>query len=203
MHVFHSSMAFGKNSTTSFTLLATIFSISPHFQKLLLVLQKKKMLLSILTTNLWDHKCQALHKYTQIHFYFYSKTYRDMRVYSIWALFKIIIGLIMIRWLYTFINVYQQPIVGLSFGFLAIFMLVRGIGYFCFITWYKLFSPYLTEYHVSKSYKLGLLLGIFTLANLSLMVTWHRSRLIWLILIAVFIWLHFVLFDDKSHTSRS
>lgn len=125
-----------------------------------------------------------------------------MPLYSIGALFKVIIGLLMIRGLYTFINIYQQPIVGLSLGFLAVFMLVRGVSYFCFVAWYKLFSPALTERHMTKSYQLWLLLGVFTLANLSLMVTDHRNKSIWLLLIAVFIWLHLVLFHDRSAPAR-
>ena len=48
-----------------------------------------------------------------------------MNLYNIGALLKIIIGAIILAILYHYVNVYQDPGIGLSFGFLGVFMIVR------------------------------------------------------------------------------
>ncbi len=47
-----------------------------------------------------------------------------MRAYSIGAALKIIVGVGILAVLYNYVNVYNDPIIGLSFGFLGVFMII-------------------------------------------------------------------------------
>lgn len=109
-----------------------------------------------------------------------------MQVYSIGALLKIIIGISLLTILYTYVNVYQEPVLWLGFGFLSVFMVVRGISYFIFLLCYKLFSNAPKNIRSSASYKLSLLLGVYVMVNLTLMIIGKRTSLIGIGLLIIF-----------------
>jgi len=92
-----------------------------------------------------------------------------MKTYSIWALFKCIIGAAIIWLVYTYVNVYQQPLLGIGFGLLGVFLTGRGLSYFLFLGMYKL-TDYAWYKQISLSYKLSLFFGIYLLLNLALMI---------------------------------
>jgi len=48
-----------------------------------------------------------------------------MRYYHIGAIIKILLGIIIAFVLYNFINVYEDPGVGIGFGLLAVFLIAR------------------------------------------------------------------------------
>ncbi len=47
-----------------------------------------------------------------------------MRLYHMGAVIKVIVGIAILSILYHYVNVYQDPSIGISFGFLGIFMVV-------------------------------------------------------------------------------
>jgi hypothetical protein len=93
------------------------------------------------------------------------------------------IGLGILRVLYHYVNVYEDPVIGISFGFLGIFMMVRGATYYLFLFGYRLFSTRPQHVQSSLSYKLSLLLGLYVMINITLMITDKRSKLLALLLV--------------------
>ena len=90
-----------------------------------------------------------------------------MNLYSAWALLKILVGIAILAILYNYVNVYQDPAIGISFGFLGIFMLVRGLCYFVFLRMHRFFSAKPKHLHTSLSYKLSLMIGMYVMINLT------------------------------------
>jgi len=129
---------------------------------------------------------------------FYSKfSTKTMRLYNMWALIKIIVGIGIIAILYNYVNVYQDPAIWISFWFLAVFMIVWGIWYFIFLFAYKFFSKEYPHNQASLSYKLSLLLGMYVMVNLTFVITDHRNKLIWLVIIIAFILLQILFTKSK------
>lgn len=109
-----------------------------------------------------------------------------MRVYSAWAFFKIVFGSGILYVLYNYINIFEQPVIGLWFWFLGLFILVRWLSYFIFLGCYKLFSTLAADKQSSSSYKLSLLLGLFVMVNLTLMIVDKRTNIIWITVLVIF-----------------
>ncbi len=111
-----------------------------------------------------------------------------MQTYSIWALIKFIIWVIIVSILFKYVNVYQSPILGLSFGYLGLFMILRGIMYFFFLWLYKLRSSNTSDLKQSSfSYKLSLLFALCIMANLTLMINDTWSNLLGILSIVFFV----------------
>lgn len=122
-----------------------------------------------------------------------------MQTYSIWALLKFIIWTIIVSILYKYVNVYQSPILGLSFGYLWIFMILRWLMYFFFLWLYKLRSSETAHaQQTSFSYKLSLLFALFTMINITLMINDARSNLFGIITLLSFLGLIPLLAQDKN-----
>lgn len=121
-----------------------------------------------------------------------------MRVYSLGALFKTLIWILILWILYQYVNVYQDPVLGLSFGFFALFMIVWWASYFFFLIGYKFFSQKSDALQSSLSYKLSLLVGIFAMTNLTLMVVDKRTLFLSIVLLIAFLLLQMVITYDKS-----
>ena len=113
-----------------------------------------------------------------------------MQTYSIGAGIKFLIWLIIVSVLYNYVNVYESPILWLSFGYLGMFMIVRWLMYFFFLGLYKLRSSETVHaVQSSFSYKLSLLFALFTMVNLTLMINNIRTNFLWILTLLVFIWL--------------
>jgi hypothetical protein len=121
-----------------------------------------------------------------------------MRLYNMWAIIKIIVGISIIGILYNYVNVYQDPAIGISFWFLGIFMIVWGIGYFMFLLSYKFFSKEHLHKQASLSYKLSLLLGMYVMVNITFIITDHWNKLLWLAIIIAFIALQTLFWNQKK-----
>lgn len=101
-----------------------------------------------------------------------------MNIYHTGALLKILLAVIIGYILYNYVNVFQQPGVALSFGFLAFFLFCRSCAYFFFLWVYSLFSAKSSDYHIQKSYSMGLLSGVFVMLHVALMIMGNRTILL-------------------------
>ena len=127
--------------------------------------------------------------------------YSSMRFYSLWALLKVIFGLAMMWVIYNHVHVYQQPIIGLSLWFLAVFLSVWWGSYFFFLLCYKLFSKRMEQRQNSESYTHSLLLAVRTMVQLSLMITNNRSYFFAGITIAIFLVLHISIVHETAKST--
>ncbi len=115
-----------------------------------------------------------------------------MIFYNVWALIKIFIWITTLYLVYNYINVYQDPVFGLGFGFFGLFLISWGLSFFIFFIWYKIFSNKGNLYFASKSYKLSLLFGLFVLINLWFIIINQRDELVWGALLLIFIILQII-----------
>ena len=79
-------------------------------------------------------------------------------------------------------------------------MIVWGASYYIFLGSYKIFSHYPEHLQSSLSYKLSLLLGMYTMVNLALIITDHRTKFIGISLLVIFIILQIVFAGGKKQT---
>ena len=122
-----------------------------------------------------------------------------INLYNISSLTKIILWTVILLITYTSINVYEDPVIALSLWFLWIFILTRWISFFLFLVEQKLFHKLKSEDQVKKdSYKLSLLFWIFCIINVLLILWSHRNKLIWIILLIVFILMQIFLFERND-----
>ncbi len=126
-----------------------------------------------------------------------------MRAYSIGAALKIIVGVGILAVLYNYVNVYNDPIIGLSFGFLGVFMIIWWASYFFFLVAYKFFSTLPDYQQSSMSYKLSLLLGLYAMINLSLVITGKRSTILGVVLLLAFLWIQYMFIKDTKEVKYS
>ncbi|MBS8121554.1 hypothetical protein [Candidatus Vampirococcus lugosii] len=113
-----------------------------------------------------------------------------MLFYHIGSLIKIIIGFAILYIIYNYINVYQDPIIGLGFGFFGLFLISWGISFYIFFIGYKIFSKKDNILISSKSYKTSLLFGFYIIINTSLIIMENRTQTIGIVTIVIFLFLH-------------
>lgn len=119
--------------------------------------------------------------------------------YNTTSIAKIILWAAILLITYTSINVYEDPIVAISLCFLWIFILARWISFFLFLFEQRLFHKLKSEEWIKKdSYKLSLLFWIFCIINVLLILWSHRNKLIWIILLIVFILMQIFLFERND-----
>ena len=121
-----------------------------------------------------------------------------MLFYHIWSLIKILIWFWTIYLLYNYINIYQDPAIWLWFWFFAIFLIAWWISFYIFFIWQKIFLEKDNIFIASKSYKLSLLFWLFLIINLAFIVLEERNKFIWLIILAVFIFLHVLTYMENE-----
>ncbi|UFX83363.1 hypothetical protein [Candidatus Absconditicoccus praedator] len=115
-----------------------------------------------------------------------------MIFYHIGALIKIFVGVSIAYLLFNYINIYQDPIIGLGFGFFAVFLIVWGGSFYLFFLGQKLFAVKGALSIASRSYKLSLLFGLFVLVNLSLISLEERNKILGGIIFLIFLILHII-----------
>lgn len=120
--------------------------------------------------------------------------------YDIASLTKIGLGLAIMIIIYTQINVYEDPIIGLLFGFLWVFIFAWWVSFFVFYFFQKLFKSDIGKTRLLKdSYKLSLLFGIYAIINLLLISMEQWTKLLGLVVLVIFILLQIILLrDDKQ-----
>ena len=85
--------------------------------------------------------------------------------------------------IYHYINIYQDPVVGLSLGFLSVFLFIWGLSYFIFLIVAKFFSS--SYDHLSSlCYKLSLIFGLFVMVNITFFLVEQRNVILGIVLLA-------------------
>ncbi|MCX6825092.1 MAG: hypothetical protein NTY80_02595 [candidate division SR1 bacterium] len=121
-----------------------------------------------------------------------------MYLYHIASLIKFVLGLLILLVTYTSINVYEDPIIGISLGMLGLFIASRGASFYLFLAIQKFFREVSQERLIKDSYKLSLLFGIYVLINALFLLLGYRSKFLGLILLLGFIILQVLLFSEQS-----
>lgn len=122
-----------------------------------------------------------------------------LNLYHTTAIIKIVLWITVLLITYTCINVYEDPIIALSLGFLWIFILAWWVSFFLFLLWQKLFHKLKSDEDATKdSYKLSLLFWFFCIINTILLVMSRRNKLTWLIILVAFIFIQIFLFERKD-----
>ncbi|MCK9467084.1 MAG: hypothetical protein M0P94_02040 [Candidatus Absconditabacterales bacterium] len=119
-----------------------------------------------------------------------------------WAsIAKIILGLFIVFITYTSINVYEDPAIAVSLGFIGIFIGIRGISFYLFLRGQKLFRKTENIRMLKDSYKLSLLFGIYIVINILLLMLggWNKFRGI--LLLGGFILIQILLLESKYETN--
>ena len=125
-----------------------------------------------------------------------------MYLYYIASLVKFVLGLLILLITYTSINVYEDPMIGISLSILWLFIAARGASFYLFLGLQKFFRDIPQVRLVKDSYKLSLLFGIFVLINALFLLLWYRSKFLWLILLVGFIILQVALFSEQKKTTN-
>lgn len=126
-----------------------------------------------------------------------------LRIYHIASIIKAVIWLFITIFTYTSINVYEDTAIAIVLLFVGIFTLARWLSFFLFLWWHKLFSKKTNELQTKDSYKLSLLFGIYCLLNIILLIGWYRNKIIWIIILIVFIALQIFLLGWNNGTTES
>lgn len=110
-----------------------------------------------------------------------------MLFYNIWAILKVAVWIWIISYLYNYINIYEDLIIGLWFGFIGIFFVVWWVSFYMFYISQKIFSVKNNIEIASRSYKLSLLFWLFILVNLSLVILdkWNKLLVLWILIIFI------------------
>ena len=87
------------------------------------------------------------------------------------------VGAVILLLVYFYVNVYQDPLVAISFSFLGIFIVSWGVSFYLFFGATRLFSSRASTHIASYSYKVSLLFGVFMLLNVLLLLMGQRNRL--------------------------
>lgn len=120
-----------------------------------------------------------------------------MYLYHIISGIKCFLGIAILYIVYSSINIYEDPIVGISFGFLGIFIASRGASFFLFLGIQKIYRHIEKIRLIKDSYKLSLLFGIYMLINVLLILLEYRNKFIGILLLVGFIFLQIALFSDN------
>ncbi len=117
-----------------------------------------------------------------------------MHIYTIISLIKMVLWLVTSILVYSYINVYEDPVVWLGLGFLWIFIFAWGASFFVFLAFQKRFRDVKLDDMMKDSYKLSLLFWIYVIINLLLISLWYRSKLLGIWLFIGFVFLQVFLF---------
>lgn len=122
----------------------------------------------------------------------------NLRFYYIASIIKVALWLTINIVTYSFINVYEDPVIAISLWFIGVFILIWWISFFLFLLWQKLFRKNQKERIVKDSYKLSLLFGIYAIINILLIFLWAWNRIWWIILLWGFILIQILLLENKE-----
>lgn len=127
-----------------------------------------------------------------------------INIYKTTAIIKIILWITVLLITYTCINVYEDPVIALSLGFLWIFILARWLSFFLFLLWQRLFHKLKSDDDATKdSYKLSLLFWFFCIINALLLVMSRWNKSVWIIILIAFIFIQIFLFEKKDGKSSN
>ena len=121
-----------------------------------------------------------------------------MYIYHVISAIKFALGLAIMIIVYTSINIYEDPIIGIWFWFLWLFIAARWISFYLFLGIQKFYRRIEKIRLIKDSYKLSLLFGIYVMINVALILLEYRNKIIGIVLLAGFILLQIALFSDNK-----
>jgi hypothetical protein len=121
----------------------------------------------------------------------------NLKFYYWASIAKIILGLLIVFITYTYINVYEDPVIAISLGFIWIFIWIRWISFYLFLWGQKLFRKADQLRILKDSYKLSLLFGIYVIINVLLLILWWWNKFRWILLLVWFILIQILLLEGK------
>lgn len=126
-----------------------------------------------------------------------------MHLYHIISGIKFVLWVSIILIVYTSINIYEDPVVGMSLWFLGIFIASWGISFYLFLGIQNIYRHDDKLRIIKDSYKLSLLFGIYIIINILLILLEYRNKYIGIILLIGFILLQIALFSDRKNEKDS
>lgn len=123
----------------------------------------------------------------------------NFRFYYIASIVKFVLWVFIMIMTYSFINIYEDPVIAISLIFIGSFITVRWLSFFLFWGWQLLFRNVEKERIVKDSYKLSLLFGIYAIINILLIFLWAWNKVLWIILLWGFILIQVLLLENKIH----
>lgn len=127
-----------------------------------------------------------------------------MSFYKIASITKLILWILILFLVYSYINVYEDPTIWLSLGFLWLFISLRWLSFFIFILAQNLINNKKSQERITKdSYKLSLLFGIYAIINVLLIILWTRNKILWIVLLVWFVLIQILLFSEKNNEYKS
>ncbi len=120
-----------------------------------------------------------------------------MHPYHIISLIKVFFGIAIMLIVYTTLNIYEDPIVGIGLWFLWLFIASRWLSYFIFLSIQGFYRRIDKPTLIKDSYKLSLLFGIYVMINVLLILLEYRSKFLWSLLFIWFILIQIALFSDS------
>lgn len=125
-----------------------------------------------------------------------------MNLYKLGSLIKVAFWAIILLVDYTMINVFEDPIIWIWLWLLWVFLLSRWFSFFIFFYAQERFRNIAyRDRNLVDSYKMSFLFGLFSLINILLILMWVRNKVLWLILLAVFILIQCFLFIENNKPS--
>jgi hypothetical protein len=121
-----------------------------------------------------------------------------MRLYHIWAITKIVLWLLIAIILYNFINIYEDPAIGIWFGLVSILLISWWTSFYLFLGINNAISSKDGYQIISESYKMSLLFGLFCLLNVILLLLSIWTKLLGALLLVGFMLLYMVLFTQQA-----
>ncbi|PID34990.1 MAG: hypothetical protein CR971_00530 [candidate division SR1 bacterium] len=111
------------------------------------------------------------------------------------------LGIITTLLTYYNINIYEDPAIAIILGFIGLFITLWGISFFVFLGVLYLINDEQTDIlRLEKdSYKSSFLFGIYILINILLIILTQRTTLLGVVLLAIFILLHIILFKTTKY----
>ncbi|MEF2175128.1 MAG: hypothetical protein V3575_01545 [Candidatus Absconditabacteria bacterium] len=120
-----------------------------------------------------------------------------MILYHISFLIKIIVGSLIIYFIYPKINVYQEPMFAIPAVLLGIFFLIWGLSFFIIYISKKIISQKPNIVIASNSFKLSLFFSLFIILNLILIIMHKWTKLMGFGLLILFVVLQILTIKDE------
>lgn len=97
------------------------------------------------------------------------------------------------------INIKEDPAIAIGLSFTGLFIALRGISFFIFLGVLYLINDEQADIHrlQKDSYKSSLLFGIYIIINILLIVLGQWTKALGIVILAIFILLHIILFKKK------
>ncbi len=125
--------------------------------------------------------------------------------YKIVSIIKVILWITTILLTYYNINLYEDPTIAIGLGFFGLFIFLRGLSFFIF--WGILYMNSKRDTDPLKikkdSYKSSFLFWMFIMINILLILLWNRTKILGLVILVIFIFLHIILFSDPRNDNNT